>query len=176
MGEKRSIPAVCAYCGCDFLTYKTSLKNGNGKYCGHPCANKAKGFGKISSPDKHPNWKGGRYISRFGYVLSLVPGSKNRYALDHRVVMEKFIGRSLRRDEVIHHISGDKTDNRIENLQIIHPNEHSQLHADILKAGLWAIGHPCCIECKTTERKHAGHGLCRNCFMRSRRRNAHEKS
>ena len=50
------------------------------------------------------------------------------HRLEHRVVVEKHIGRKLKRNEHIHHINGDKKDNRIENLCIMSPQEHVDLH------------------------------------------------
>lgn len=47
---------------------------------------------------------------------------------EHRLMMESHIGRLLNRNELVHHLNGDKTDNRIENLAIINQAEHMSLH------------------------------------------------
>ena len=68
------------------------------------------------SQDRNPNWRGGRYQRADGYVtMTPEPG---RRVLEHRLVMERALGRALTAEEVVHHINGDPSDNRIENLQL----------------------------------------------------------
>jgi hypothetical protein len=72
--------------------------------------------------DKHPNWKGGVIKNNQGYLYQLVnnhpyKNKGNRVAV-HRLVMEDFLERYLRKNEDIHHKNGIKDDNRIENLEL----------------------------------------------------------
>lgn len=46
----------------------------------------------------------------------------------HRYLMEQHLGCKLSRNEVVHHINGDKYDNRIENLEVQSRSQHSRNH------------------------------------------------
>lgn len=77
-------------------------------------------------------WNIQKIVSKGDYNYAVVPEhpkrTKNNYVLEHRVVMENHLGRLLNDDEVVHHINGNKKDNRIENLEILFDKEHSRLH------------------------------------------------
>lgn len=69
----------------------------------------------------HPQWKGGRQKAVRGYIKCYVCGHPYAYKnsiLEHRLVMERHIGRYLLRTEVVHHINKIHNDNRIENLML----------------------------------------------------------
>ena len=68
---------------------------------------------------EHPNWQGGRRkVGDYWYILK--PNhpftTKQGYVCEHRLIVEKQIGRYLHRWEVCHHINKIKDDNRPENL------------------------------------------------------------
>lgn len=87
---------------------------------------------KSHSGEKNPIWKGGRFIDKHdGYVWIHRPShplaKKNGYVREHRFVMSEYIGRPLTRCECIHHINGNRSDNRIENLLIVSHADHMRL-------------------------------------------------
>lgn len=75
--------------------------------------------------ERHGSWKGGR-SQRDGYEVVAVPfaspfaAMRNTagYVFEHRLVMAQALGRVLEPSETVHHINGDRADNRLENLQL----------------------------------------------------------
>lgn len=82
-----------------------------------------------------PNWKGGRILDKFGYVhlkdRSHPNADKRGYVSEHRAVMSKFIGRPVGANEVVHHVNGVITDNRLENLELRKRGGKDQHHGPL---------------------------------------------
>jgi len=71
-----------------------------------------------------------------GYRVLLVPDHPramkndnwNGYVYEHILVVEKFLKRSLYPNEVVHHLDGNRANNRIENLLVLDRGQHTKLH------------------------------------------------
>lgn len=125
----------CQSCDKVFLTWKAD----NRKYCSWICFQNVeerfkhtkKAKEKIAEANRGPknaNWKGGRIKTYDGYIKIYSPDhtfkdGQGRVA-EHRLVVEKQIGRYLKPDEIVHHKNGIKDDNRYENLELLTKNSH----------------------------------------------------
>lgn len=85
----------------------------------------------------------------------------------HRYIMEQHLNRNLTSDEIVHHINGDRLDNRIENLEVIINNgTHTKIHKK--------LKYKNCISCgKESLSWNDGfrNGLCKRCYGINRRKN-----
>lgn len=104
---------VCTQCGKKYLV---RASNSITVYCSKSC------FGQSKRGENNPSWISGRRITWSGYVsvIDHTHPNKNRNncVLEHRLVMEKMLGRYLETYETVHHKNGIRTDNRPENLEL----------------------------------------------------------
>lgn len=79
-------------------------------------------------------WNIQKVVSKGDYNYAVVLGhpqaTRFGYVLEHRVVMENYLGRLLDNDEIVHHVNGKKKDNRPENLEVMSVSEHARYHGN----------------------------------------------
>lgn len=76
--------------------------------------------------DNHKNWRGGRSPRSSGYVSVKIAddhprinmATKSGHIMEHRLVMADYLGRDLLPTENVHHVNGQKDDNRLQNLEL----------------------------------------------------------
>ena len=122
--RRNRVNKICLICKNNFQVIKAREKTA--KYCSKQCMTKS----FIGHEPFH--WKGGR-LKHKGYIYILVKGhpsgDRDGYVSEHRVVMEKKLGRFLLKEEVVNHKNGIRDDNRIENLELfeshsVHMSSH----------------------------------------------------
>ena len=119
----------CLICGKELLKNKGDWNSFlNRKYCSIKCK------GMAIRGNKSLNWKGGRTTRGNGYTGLFNPKHPyvggSGYIMEHRLNIEKDIGRFLLPTEIVHHIDGNKGNNKIENLVLCkNKSNHKFLHA-----------------------------------------------
>ncbi len=133
------IDGLCGVCGKQFVSYIDGAK-----YCSQKCYHEAREGMKRPDVTRrlmgagNPRWNGGKRICNNGYVAIRTKGhpysTKDGYVMEHRLVVEKSVGRYLNPEEKIHHKDGDVRNNSVENLELFsgHSQHMKKHHMQIL--------------------------------------------
>jgi hypothetical protein len=115
----------CSNCGTPVTRYVSA--RAKAFYCSREC--------------RWENHKHSKQRNAAGYVLVFLgrsaPGTdKSGHILEHRLVMQRILGRPLLENENVHHLNGQKDDNRPENLELWSRSQpHGQRVSDKIR---WA--------------------------------------
>lgn len=126
----------CPICG---KLVEKILKDGHkAQHCSHECYAK----NRIKRGPYKSRIVNGKYIYIYNPRHPHAIGTKKLYVAEHRLIMERAIGRYLSENEIVHHINGNTMDNGIENLQLMTASGHVVYHkknAKRTKDGKFAI-------------------------------------
>ncbi len=113
---------VCIVCGRKKTLTARQYGVRDGRFCSSTC------FGLYNSGTRHPQWRGGLYLKgNTGYFMKYDDATRKHFRLD-RLLVEGNLGRKLTMEEIVHHKNEIKSDNSIENLEIVTRAEHIRIH------------------------------------------------
>lgn len=109
----------CEHCGKLFRPIDSKKRT-----CSRTCGYAIRRNGSIKLRKKEVWWTDAK-----GYIQGKVWIDENTQirVKQHRWIMEQFLKRRLNPNEDIHHINGNKKDNRIVNLQVISHSGHTKI-------------------------------------------------
>lgn len=87
---------------------------------------------KCATWEYHQKKNKPKYITPNGYKIIRVYEENCSYRIfEHRYIVEQHLKRKLVKGEIVHHINYDKSDNRLENLEVMTQKQHRKLHGNV---------------------------------------------
>lgn len=126
--RKRSL-IKCDFCGNEFERHECHIREHN--FCSQNCHVEWQRI--YTKGAMATRWKGGVHIQD-GYIFH--KQEDGSYKAEHRLVVEKALGRPLRSDEIVRHLDENKQNNHIDNLIVVTKEEHIQIHRDLLRTSI----------------------------------------
>jgi hypothetical protein len=121
---RNQVQVKCAYCDKPFKVSPSQAGYGR-KYCSRACDANDK---KYTAIDRMHNGRNVRINSSYLFIWEPTHAKNFRgWVSEHRWLVEQQVGRPLETTEHVHHINGNKQDNRLENLRLMSREDHMQL-------------------------------------------------
>lgn len=108
--KSKKLLVKCDWCNKQFLKKRNDIERTETNFCSTECTH------------NFHRWSG---ISGSSPKVEGVP--------IHRKIMSEYLNRPLNSYEEVHHIDGNHSNNKIENLELLNKTEHSKVHASIKK-------------------------------------------
>lgn len=123
--KKRSdqVTLTCKICKVEFKVKRSHASKR--ETCSKLCWSEA--HSQRLSGGNHFRW---RPIKQMKKKYKWAKADDGFWNYEHRIIMERHLGRKLGRNEVVHHKNNNHLDNRLENLEVMSRAEHTRMHTE----------------------------------------------